>query len=157
MTTRMLDRSIWQTLTEAARSAKEPAVAAVAYFAEGADKLLPLPSGSKLVVDCGDLAVKSGQTYPAALLKLHDKGVAIYRDRALHAKAFVIDGYAYVGSTNASNRSVQYLKEAVMVSDERACVADVRRFIDGLCLDRVGPDELSGSPASTRSPSSSPA
>jgi hypothetical protein len=126
----------------AATAAVQPAHAAVAYFGQGAANLLPLPAGSKLVVDCGDLAVKSGQTCPAELLKLHERGVSIYRDAALHAKVFVIGERAYVGSTNGSNHSAQYLKEALMATDERACVADVRRFVDSLCLDLLGPDEL---------------
>ena len=142
MTTTFINSNVWATLTMAATAAVKPAHAAVAYFGQGAADLLPLPAGSKLVVDCGDLAVKSGQTCPAELLKLHERGVSIYRDATLHAKVFVIGERAYVGSTNGSNHSAQYLKEAVMATDERACVADVRRFVDSLCLDLLGPDEL---------------
>src|SRR5262245_12409954 len=77
-TTRLIDRDVWATLTTAARTATKPAHVAVAYFGKDGADLLPLPAGSKLVVDCGELAVKSGQTCPAALLAMHQRGVSIY-------------------------------------------------------------------------------
>jgi hypothetical protein len=64
MTIALLTKNIWRTLTAATQTRTKPAVA-VAYFGQGAAGLLPLPSGSRLVVDASEGAVKSGQTCPA--------------------------------------------------------------------------------------------
>ncbi|UPT99437.1 hypothetical protein J4G48_0015895 [Bradyrhizobium barranii subsp. apii] len=40
-----VSKGAWKLLTAGAKSARKPALAAVAYFGKGASKLLPLPSG----------------------------------------------------------------------------------------------------------------
>lgn len=50
---------------------------AVAYFSEGASSLLPLAKGSRLVVNASERCVASGQTCPADLIKLVERGVAV--------------------------------------------------------------------------------
>lgn len=132
---------IWTALQARARSSKKPAFVAVAYFGKGAAALLPLPKGSHLVVDASDGAVRSGQTCPAELLKLQ-KRVSIYRYPNLHAKVFVFDRTAFIGSANASNHSAKVLQEAVFQTDDSAVVGTVRRFVRDLCIDLLGPDEL---------------
>jgi PLD-like domain len=58
---------IWKSLTASAKAARKPSLVAVAYFGQGASKLLPLRTGSRLVVDASEGAVKSCQTHPADL------------------------------------------------------------------------------------------
>jgi hypothetical protein len=78
MKTEFVSKGIWKALTASAKSARKPALVAVAYFGQGASKLLPLPAGSRLVVDASDNAVKSGQTQPSDLKRLQKRGVVIY-------------------------------------------------------------------------------
>ena len=49
----LLTDHVWQTLTAATKTRVKPAVA-VAYFGQGAAKLLPLPNGSRIVVDASE-------------------------------------------------------------------------------------------------------
>src|ERR1700688_4133806 len=79
MKTQFVTKGVWKSLTAAAKAARKPALVAVAYFGQGASKLLPLPAGSCLVVDASESAVKSGQTCPAELKKMQKRGVIIYR------------------------------------------------------------------------------
>src|SRR5438132_14212299 len=114
MTIVLLTTNIWRTLTAATKTRTKPVVA-VAYFGQGAAKLLPLPSGSRLVVDASEGAVKSGQTCPAELSKLLNRGVRIYSRQNLHAKIFVFGTKVFVGSANVSQRSASILREAMDV------------------------------------------
>ena len=127
MTTELITDRVWAAITEAARNTKTPAYVAVAYFGNGASKLLPLRKGSRLVVDASEHAVKSGQTSPAELLKLHRKGVKVYSIENLHAKVFVFGRTAFVGSANVSQRSnlyrslpYEYLQENDAAMERRA-------------------------------------
>jgi hypothetical protein len=99
-----LSNGTWRSLTAAAKSARKPALVAVAYFGKGASKLLPLPGGSRLVVDASEDSVKTGKTHPRDLKRLQKRGVVIYSHSSLHAKVYAFDGYVFVGSANASNR-----------------------------------------------------
>jgi hypothetical protein len=74
MTSQFVSKGAWKLLTAAAKSARKPALVAVAYFGKGASKLLPLPSGSHIVVDASEHAVKNGQTHPKDLKNLQDSG-----------------------------------------------------------------------------------
>jgi hypothetical protein len=78
MKTQFVTHDIWKSLTASAKAARKPSFVAVAYFGQGASKLLPLLAGSRLVVDASENAVKSGQTHPADLKKLQMRGVVIY-------------------------------------------------------------------------------
>src|SRR5712664_1556260 len=114
MTSTLLTHRIWPTLTAAAKGARVKPAVAVAYFGQGAAKLLPLPNGSWLVVDASESAVKSGQTCPAELKKLLKRGVRIYSRKNLHAKIFVFGPKAFIGSANVSRNSASMLHEAVV-------------------------------------------
>src|SRR5688500_16972317 len=107
--TELLTQDIWRRLTSAANRARGKADVAVAYFGKGAAALLPLPEGSRLVVDASENAVKGGQTHPKDLKRLYDTGVRVFCCEHLHAKVFLFDRTAFVGSTNASNRSANTL------------------------------------------------
>jgi phosphatidylserine/phosphatidylglycerophosphate/cardiolipin synthase-like enzyme len=78
MTAQFITRGVWKSITASAKAARKPALVAVAYFGQGASKLMRLPAGSRLVVDASEGAVKSGQTHPADLIRLQKRGVVIY-------------------------------------------------------------------------------
>jgi hypothetical protein len=136
-----LTENIWQTLTAAAKKRITSAVA-VAYFGQGAAKLLPLSAGSSLVVDASDAIVKSGQTCPSELKKLLRRGVRIYTRANLHAKVLVFGPKAFIGSTNASHHSARRLREAVIATTNRRIVAAAKKFIYGLCVQELGAETL---------------
>jgi PLD-like domain len=138
----LLTDHVWQTLTAATKARVKPAVA-VAYFGQGAAKLLPLPNGSRIVVDASEGAVKSGQTCPAELIKLLKRGVRIYSRKNLHAKIFVFGSKVFVGSANASLHSAHTLREAMLVTTDRNAIAAAREFIRELCIQEIGPETLS--------------
>ncbi|MHC2841727.1 phospholipase D family protein [Bradyrhizobium diazoefficiens] len=137
-----VSKGAWKILTAGAKSARKPALAAVAYFGKGASKLLPLPPGSHLVVDASEHAVKKGQTHPNDLKHLQRGGVVIFSSPSLHAKVFIFENVAFIGSTNVSKRSSKILTEAVVKTSDRAVVRSAKTFVKRLCLDEVGPDRL---------------
>lgn len=138
----LLTNHVWQTLTAATKTRVKPAVA-VAYFGQGAARLLPLANGSRIVVDASEGAVKSGQTCPAELIKLLKRGVRIYSRKNLHAKIFVFGSKVFVGSANASLHSAHTLREAMLVTTDRNAIATAREFIRELCIQEIGPETLS--------------
>jgi phosphatidylserine/phosphatidylglycerophosphate/cardiolipin synthase-like enzyme len=142
MNSQFVSKGAWKSLTAGAKSARRPALAAVAYFGKGASKLLPLPSGSHLVVDASEHAVKKGQTHPSDLKRLQRDGVVIFSSPSLHAKVFVFGNVAFIGSTNASQRSSRILTEAIVKTSDRAVVRSAKAFVKSLCLDELGPDRL---------------
>lgn len=142
MSTDFLSRDIWRTLTKAVKESRQKCEVSVAYFGAGADRLLPLRKGSRLVVDASERAVASGQTCPTDLLKLVKRGVAVYSVPNLHAKVFVLGRAAYVGSTNVSNRSAGQLVEAVILTTDPGVVREAREFVKGQCLYRLTPEVL---------------
>jgi hypothetical protein len=143
MTVTLLTDRIWPTLTAAAKSSRIRPAVAVAYFGQGAAKLLPLPNGSRLVVDASESAVKSGQTCPAELKKLLKRGVRIYTRNNLHAKIFVFGTKVFVGSANVSQNSAHALREAMVVTTDSKAVAAAKEFVHGLCIQELGPEMLS--------------
>lgn len=142
MSTKLITENVWGTLTAAARAARQPCDVAVAYFAKNASRLLPLPKGSRLVVDASDEAVKSGQTCPGELAKLMDLGVTIHSIPNLHAKVFVLGSVAYVGSANVSGSSATRLVEAVVKSSDTGFVRESTKFVRSLCVHMLTPQVL---------------
>lgn len=132
MTTRLLSHDIWRKITAAAKKAPDQSFVAVAYFATGASKLLPLTEGSVLVVDASESAVRSGQTNPSDLLTLINRGVEVHSVRNLHAKVFVTGDQAFIGSTNVSRHSADGLVEAAIQTDSAAVVTSCRKFVKSL-------------------------
>jgi hypothetical protein len=116
---------------------------AVAYFADGAGKRLPLGRGSTLVVDASERAVRSGQTKPAEIKKLVEKGVDAYSVQNLHAKVFVIGQKALIGSANVSNSSAGRLIEAILQIADRSVASACRQFIMNLRAEPLTPEYLS--------------
>jgi hypothetical protein len=142
MSAQLITANVWNELTKAARENQKPAYVAVAYFGRDAANRLRLPAESQLVVDASEGTVKSGQTHPADLRRMHRRGIAVYSAENLHAKVFVFDQALFVGSTNVSDRSANVLQEAIIRITDTAVVAAARRFVKGLCVERLGPEEL---------------
>jgi hypothetical protein len=142
MTTAFFSRDIWPQLTKATCRCSPRCAVAVAYFGQGASRLLPLAKGSRLVVDASERSVGSGQTCPTDLIKLVERGVAVYSVPNLHAKVFVLGRIAYIGSANASSRAASHLVEAVIRTNDRKTVRDARQFVQQLCLRELTPEVL---------------
>jgi hypothetical protein len=104
--------------------------------------MLPLPKGSRLVVDASDRTVKLGLTCPAELLKLHKKGVEVFSVMNLHAKVYVAGRNAFIGSANASQHSAGTLIETLLHTTEPQAVKQARQFVVDLCLESLGPERL---------------
>lgn len=139
MTTEFLSAGVWAEITAAVRRSKKPCFAAVAYAGPGASRQLPLPKGSCLVVNASEACVRSSATCPAELIKLLRRGVRIFSQPSLHAKAFVLGKAAYVGSTNVSSTSAHVLTEAAIRTTDPATVRAVRAFIESNCVTELGP------------------
>jgi PLD-like domain len=152
MTSELISKGIWKSVTAASKAACKPSLVAVAYFGQGASKLLPLHAGSRLVVDASENAVKSGQTHPADLKKLQRRGVVIYSYPSLHAKVYVFDAFAFIGSANASRRSSGILTEAVVKTSDEAVVRSAKTFVRDLCRDELSPGRLDRLQAMYRPP-----
>lgn len=142
MKTQFITRGIWDQLTNSAKKAKKACYIAVAYFSEGASRLLPLPANSRLVVDASDGAVSSGQTCPDDLLKMVNRGVSVYSVTGLHAKVYVFQKDVFVGSANASNRSASHLIEGVVRTSEKEAIREAKDFIKSICRDELTPKRL---------------
>jgi len=142
MSTEFVSHEIWPQLTKAVRACRQRCAVAVAYFGAGAGRLIPLPKGSRLVVDASERAVASGQTAPGELLKLVRRGVAVYSVPNLHAKVFVIGRAAYIGSINVSSRSAAQLVEAVVRTTEGSAIRAAQQFVHDQCLHELTPTVL---------------
>lgn len=139
--TLLAGRELWRATTTALRKARR-AWAALAYLGQGGGQLLPVRKGSTLVVDMSLRAVKAGATDPKEVRKLLRRGVEVFTRGSLHAKAFVTERVAIVGSANASHRSRDYLDEvAVLVKDE-AVRRDLRSVIESYCTEPVRAEYL---------------
>lgn len=138
----LISDGVWRRLSSAARASARAADVAVAYLGKGAARLLPLPKGSRLLVDASDGAVKSGQTCPDELRKLRLRGVRVFSTENLHAKVFVFGSTAFVGSANASRHSADVLEEAVVAITDPGVVGAAREFVRSRCLHELGPEEL---------------
>jgi hypothetical protein len=135
-------RHLWSDLQRAIKSCQKPAHVAVAYIGSRGAKLLPLQPESRLVVDASEASVKAGRTCPAELLTLARAGVRIYSVSNLHAKVYILDRFVYVGSANASDHSANSLVEAMLATNDPGTVADARRFVQDMCLDRLSDEAL---------------
>lgn len=132
----------WSEITARVRRNAHRTDAAIAYLGSDAGRLLPLKSGSRLVANCGELAVRQGMTNPHVLERFLRRGVRVFWDDRLHAKMVVAGRTAFVGSANASQTSATKLIEAVVSSTEPSLVARCREFVRGLCVHEVTPAQI---------------
>lgn len=142
MSTEFFSGGVWSEITKSVRASKLRVYVAVAFLGRGGSKQLPLRRGSVLVVNACDAVVKSGQTDPSELLKLHRRGTRVYSVDNLHAKVFVVGKCAYIGSTNVSSLSANHLVESVVRVTDPDAVRSARNFVEGLSLNELGPRQL---------------
>jgi hypothetical protein len=136
MSTKFLQPRLWETIRKISKRAKHRTVA-VAYLGTGASTILPLRKGDALIVDMTLGTVRGGQTNPYEVQKYFDKGVNVYSCPNLHAKTFLFDRTAIVGSTNVSKRSEKGLIEAALVTSEKMQVSRIRGFLKSLMFLQV--------------------
>ena len=142
MSASLVSNNVWSQLTKTARACRQSSLVAVAYFGQGASRLLPLAPGSILVVDASEASIRAGQTAPSELKLLAKKGVKIYSRPGLHAKVYVLGDKLFIGSANASNNSSENLIEAMYMTSDREAIREAKSFINTLCVSPVGPEEL---------------
>ncbi len=143
MATKLITEKVWAELTAAVKKSRTRSFVAVAYYGKGAANLLPVKSGSILVVDASEKSVKCGQTCPAELIKLYKQGVRIFSYENLHAKLFIVNNSLFIGSTNVSGSSSERLKEVLLKSTDKKTIADAKNFIESLCSVELGAELLS--------------
>ena len=129
-----LAEDIWDRISALAKKSKTRHVA-VAYIASRGSKMLPLSKGDVLVVDMSEVRLRNGTTDPNLIEEYMNKGVAVYSSRRLHAKVFVFDDLAVVGSTNVSSYSEEVLTEAAVLTTDSDTVRAARDFVLGLAND----------------------
>jgi phosphatidylserine/phosphatidylglycerophosphate/cardiolipin synthase-like enzyme len=83
-------------------------------------------------VNASTLAIRTGETDAALLLKLHKKGVQLYDCVDLHAKVILLDDAAIISSGNMSSSSERRMVEAALISDQGSVVAGVASLIEQL-------------------------
>lgn len=155
MRARLLTDDLWKRLRSLAAESRS-AIVAVPYFGVDGARLLPLKKGSKLIVNCTEHTVKAGQVHPDDLLELVHKGVEVHRSVNLHAKVFVFDATAVVGSANVSHTSQDDLIEAGVELTDPKVVAEARSFVESLQGDLLGPEYLENLAELYRPPMSPP-
>ncbi|MGP9819352.1 phospholipase D family protein [Salinarimonas sp. NSM] len=121
--------SVWSRITADAKAATSACQAAVAYYTDHDNDILPLPRESILVVNATKLSVAAGATSPLALLTAMKSGISIFSHEQLHAKTYAFDQIAYVGSANVSKSSRDHLTEAVVRTSDPEMIHDVRKWI----------------------------
>lgn len=132
----LIAKNIWAEITRAVKTSRSKSMVAVAYFGQGAAKLLPLKKGSILLVDASEKNVKGGQTCPEDLLKLYYKGVHVYSLEKLHAKVYIVGKSAFIGSANATINSSK-LKEVVLRTGDSGVIKQAKAFIDSCCMGKI--------------------
>lgn len=121
----------WSAIRKDLRGTRAPVTAVVAYVGDKGDTLMPLKRGDRLVCEASDALIASGFTDARTLQRFAKHGVEIYSKQGLHAKVVVGDGFAWVGSANASGSG--YLEAVVRVGQ-----TDARRiaaWADALCIE----------------------
>ncbi|AFA72161.1 hypothetical protein GPOL_c10990 [Gordonia polyisoprenivorans VH2] len=149
-TARLLTGSVWTQLTPLIAARQHSVTAAVASVGADAHTLLPLRSGSSIIVDASVRAVEQKSTDPHALLAWLKADVRVYSLPHLHAKMLLCeptddsDAFVAVGSANVSDRSQALLQEAVVLTDSpdtvdeaRSCLADWKQRATPLTIARV--------------------
>jgi hypothetical protein len=138
MANQFLQQNLWPTITSRVRESRRNFIA-VAYLGKGAKRLLSPHKNDVLVVDMSPAAVKSGQTNPSEIEKYLKKGVVVHSCPNLHAKVFVMDRTAIIGSGNASRRSKNTLLEAALLTTDGKSVNEARAFVQSCMGELITP------------------
>lgn len=133
----LLSAGLWPRLKQLAKSAKKKH-AAIAYVTD--DTKIAFGKGDVLITDASDESIKSGQTRAAVLKAAWKRKAQIVSIRGLHAKVYVFDKYAVIGSANLSKES-EKRTEAALLTDQPTVVSAARLLIDRLKEDGDVVDE----------------
>lgn len=118
-----------------------PRFTAVAYASRDASRLFPFKKGDVLIVDMSEEAVRSGNTDPHEIEALYKKGIRLYTRQFLHAKIFVFEHGAIVGSANLSRNSLGNEEAAAWISDPSVCEA-IKRTIREWAKEPITPEYI---------------
>jgi hypothetical protein len=105
-------------------------MAAVAFFSNS--NLVRFRKGDVLIVDASDDCIKSNETTAKALAAAVRLGTSVFSLPNLHAKVFVFDRVAVVGSANVSRHSSSSLIEAALVTDDSATAGQAKALLESL-------------------------
>lgn len=146
LTTELLVEPLWSRLRSEA-TASRSRLFAVAYVTD--HHALHMARGDTLVVDASDEAIASGKTSAVAIEALFGQGIIVFSLPHLHAKVYVFDSCAIVGSPNLSKNSQKTLHEAAIFSSDPSLVsqaaAQVSKFASrGLPVDATFVDRIKG-------------
>jgi hypothetical protein len=125
----LLCDDLWDELRRLSRKSKRR-LAAVAFLSDA--DLVKFRKGDLLIVDASDGRIKCGDTSAEALASIFKKKTAVFSLPNLHAKVFVFDNTAIIGSANVSRNSTQNLIEAAVVTEDRATVSQASALIESL-------------------------
>lgn len=95
------------------------------------DEFIKFGNGDSLVTDASDVSIKAGQTCAKLLKRAFDRGATIHSIEGLHAKLYIFDRLAVIGSANLSKGS-ESLVEASILTDQPSAVSSVRLLIASL-------------------------
>lgn len=127
--TEFVTKNQWDAIQRDLRSKRSPVTAVVSFIGKGAETLMPLRRGDRLVCNADEATIKRGLTNPDALKLFHRKGVEVYSVVGLHAKVISGSDFAWVGSANASNSG--YFEATVRLG--RSGARQVGRWADSMC------------------------
>lgn len=126
---RLLGSEVWKEIERFARASRRK-LAAVAYVTS--DTPVGFRKPDVLVVNASDGAIRYGQTSAKVLKKAFHSGTEIYSCPQLHAKIFLLDGVAVIGSANISSMSQDYLFEAAVLTDHPSVVSPAHAYFESL-------------------------
>lgn len=124
---------LWAELRRAARRSSR-LDAAVAFVGRNPELVLRWPRKTTLVSDVSIASVESGRTSARGVRLLANGGARVRSVAGLHAKVYVFDRVAFVGSPNASEHSASLVEAAVRVV-KPAEVEAARAFVRHLWRD----------------------
>jgi PLD-like domain len=151
MTSKIISGSVWGRIHELSKTTGLCFVA-VPYFASGAAELLKIGKGSTLILKFDDEAIKTGQVDPREVVKMIERGVLVHSYSRLHAKIYVFDESAIIGSANVSQNSAKHLFEACVETSDRKIIASATRCVKSLRGEEIGLEYARSMIASYRPP-----
>lgn len=105
--------------------------------------MLPVSSGSILVVDATERCVRAGMTSPFSLRRMKDRGVGVYSALNLHSKTYIFDNnLTIVGSCNVSTGSRDRLIEAAIMTNNPKVCRDAGQFIRSIAVNPLSDSDL---------------
>jgi len=127
-TVEFLAESLWARIASESKSSRRRHCA-IAYVTES--NTVCLGSQDMLVVDASEATIEQGGTSAAILDALFKRDVRLFHHPRLHAKTYVFDHCAIVGSPNLTRHSPN-LEEAAILSREPRVVDAARRNVERL-------------------------